>query len=170
VHVPYGNLATRFGEPQPRQPDALYLQRADGSFVDVAARHGLDSEAPDRVGLPIDVNGDGWLDLAKPGLNGELLLHTARCGVDAWLTIDLRDTTAPNSRAVGATVRVFAGDRQWLRRVRAGGTGMGAGAGPRLRVGLGDLDTVDRIEITWPDGETWSTGPVATRQHARVER
>ena len=135
-----------------RQPDALFLQQPDHTFVDVARQWQVNDKGTQRGFVVADLNQDGWLDLVKRDVFGPDLMYLSRCGDAHWLEIALRDDGSLNTRAVGATVRVRAGGRTFLRTVSAGGTGFGSGGPPEVHVGLGDVDVVDYIEVVWPDG------------------
>jgi hypothetical protein len=95
----------------------------------------------------------------------------SRCGSAHFLAISLRDDAISNHSAVGARVKVVAADRSWVRWVTAGGTGYGTGGPPEVHFGLGDLRTVDRIEVLWPDGtSSWVGVDVPTDQRITITR
>ena len=71
------------------QPDAMYLQGADGQFVDVAQQWGLDRETVTRGGVWADINHDGFLDFVSTAVDGPVQVHMAQCDDSAWLEIDL---------------------------------------------------------------------------------
>jgi hypothetical protein len=58
-----------------------------------------------------------------------------------------------NTAAIGATVRVRAGDSQWMRHV-SGGNGQGDQDSASLHFGLGEDTVIDAIEVDFPGGET----------------
>ncbi|MCB9680932.1 MAG: CRTAC1 family protein [Alphaproteobacteria bacterium] len=151
------------------QPDAVFLQGADGQFVDVAPAWGLDDDGRGRGVVLADLDRNGFLDLVRHDLRGPARIDLARCNDGAWLEVDLRQGGA-NRFGVGARLEVVAGDHRWTRELRAGGTGYGGGGPPELHVGLGDVEVVDRVTVTWPDGSTSSRHDVPTRTRIRVER
>ncbi len=168
--VNYGFLVTKFGDGNTEiQRDALFLNQRNGTFVDAAAIGGVDDPGPTRgVGLG-DVNRDGWLDILKVRTDGQITLGLSRCGDASWMMLTLRQP-GPNPRAVGAVVRAWSGDRVWIRRVREGGTGYGVGQPHELHFGLGDVSRLDRVEVTWPDGQVDTVFDVPTRSHHRLDR
>ena len=60
--------------------------------------------------------------------------------------------TTSNRDAIGAQVKVQAGDLVQYDHVRAGGTFLSSND-PRLHFGLGDHTMIDAIEIRWPSGK-----------------
>jgi hypothetical protein len=169
--VVFGFIHTRVSPNTPVQPDGLWLQGLGGSFEDVAPSWGVDHEGSAR-GLGVgDLNGDGWLDLVKPNLDGPNILEISRCGSESWLRIRLRQPGTMNTHAVGARVRVYTADgRIQTRRIRAGGTSYGSASPMEAHVGLGAFDIVDRVEVSWPDGMESVHEDVAGRQGITITR
>lgn len=64
-----------------------------------------------------------------------------------WLQLELRGTRM-NRDAIGARVRVVAGDLVQVAEVRSG-RGYQSHYGSRLHFGLGSHDRVDRVEVRW---------------------
>jgi hypothetical protein len=139
------------------QPDALFLQQPDGTFVDVAPEWGLDDGGKNRGFVLADFDDDGWLDAAMRNLDGQNTLYLSRCGSEHYLKVRVRDTAIANQLGVGARVKILAEDgRSWVRWVTAGGTGYGTGGPPEVHFGLGELQQIERVEVLWPDGtESW---------------
>lgn len=144
--------------------DALFVRQPNGTFVDEAEAWGFGDRGAARGLVVADLNDDGWPDLVKRVLDAPTRLYASRCGAAAWLTVVPRAPGSANPFAVGARVRVVAGDRVWNRWIQGGGTGM-YGSGPaEAYVGLGDVDRVDDVQVRWPDGTWTSTGPVDARR------
>jgi hypothetical protein len=154
------------------QPDALFIQQEDGTFVDEAPGWGVDDLGSGRGFVVADLDDDGWLDLVKRDLAGPTRSYVSRCGRNHFLKVDLVEPEGMNRFAVGASVRVVLGDgRTLVRWVNAGGTGFGTGGPPELHFGLGEETKVDRVEITWPDGAlSWVGFGVSADQTLTVTR
>lgn len=135
------------------QPDALYVQGADGTFADAAPAYGLDGRAIGRGAAWVDLNGDGWLDLVHRDLDGPTQLHQSACGEAGGLVVRLRDSTGPNTRAIGATVEVEVGGRVLSRRVFAGGESFASAGEGDVHFGLGSAPAAEVLRVRWPDGE-----------------
>lgn len=151
------------------QPDEIYLNRG-GTFERVGAEWGFADPEVNRGFAVADLNDDGWLDIVKRELGGRVFVDLAACGDAAWLEIRLRDVAAHNHHAVGARLRIKAGDQTWTRRIYAGSTSFASSSPPEAHFGLGDLDVIDTLEVEWPDGGMTSYGPIATRQIIEVYR
>jgi enediyne biosynthesis protein E4 len=135
------------------QPDALFVQQEDGTFVDEAPAWGVDDLGTGRGFVVADLDDDGWLDLVKRDLAGPTRSYVSHCGRNHYLKVELRQPDSMNRFAVGAVVRVVLGDgRILVRWVNAGGTGFGTGGPPELHFGLGSEMSIDRLEVVWPDG------------------
>lgn len=152
-----------------RQPDAMYENQGDGTFIDVGPEWGLNHPTVGRGYVPIDINRDGWLDLVKRDLAGPTLVHLSRCGEQAWLEVSLRQPGL-NPFAVGATVIVHEGKMRQSQVIRAGGTNHASAGPPEVHFGLADLDSIDLIEVIWPDGEVSHASSVGTRRQILLVR
>ena len=108
-----------------------------------------------RGTLMLDLEGDGDLDVvlnewsAPPQV---LTSDLAALGGLRHLTVELEGTTS-NRDALGAVVRVTAGDLVQTQ-LNDGQSGYLAQSDLPLYFGLGEAEAADRIEVTWPTGET----------------
>ncbi len=155
------------------QQDALFLNNTgdDGllSFQNVAPEWGIHDSGRGRGFVVADIDRDGWLDIVKTNLRGPAKIYKANCGAESWINIDLQQE-GPNAHAVGATVRVFAGDDSWFRILRNGGTNYMSMGPMEAHFGLGSVSEIDRIEIEWPDGTLSVQEDVAVNQFLKVTR
>jgi hypothetical protein len=133
-------------------PNNLMLQRADGTFVEVAAAAGIATTDRSRGAALVDLNLDGRLDIVVVNRRAPMeVWENATSGTGNWLAVAPRQE-GPNSNAVGAWVEVRAGGRVQAREVTVGGGHGGGQSGP-LHFGLG-LHTEAEVRVTWPDGKT----------------
>jgi hypothetical protein len=151
------------------QPDEIHRD-VGGIYEPVGIEWGFGDEEVTRGFIIADLNEDGWLDVVKRELEGSVIVQLANCGTSAWLEVRLRDLANHNHHAIGAKVRITAGDQVWTRRVQAGSTNYNSSGSPEVHFGLGQLDQVDLIEVEWPTGETTTHAGVGTRQILEISR
>ena len=122
------------------------IAREAWSFKDATAGSGLENLPPTYQAAWADFNHDGRLDLVTAG---RLFVHSA-AGAGHWLEVRLRgDGARVNRDAIGAEVRVFAGDELLATRQVEAGTGEGNANSPLLHFGLGAHGGPLRLEIRW---------------------
>jgi hypothetical protein len=99
-----------------------------------------------------DINGNGRLDVVLTQIAGPpLLLRNETRPEHHWLRVRLAGP-APNTGAIGAELRLEAGDMIQTRTVMPSRSYLSQVELP-VSFGLGQLDQVDRLTVTWPDGE-----------------
>ncbi len=107
-----------------------------------------------------DVDGDGAVDLLVTTIAGRARLYrNVAAERGHWLLVRAVDPTHKRD-ALGAEVRVQAGERRWLRQIGPDGSYL-CSSDARAHFGLGTADRVDAIEVRWPDGsaERFPGGP-----------
>jgi len=137
------------------QKDQLFANDGTGRFVEVpAVEAGRWFETPSVTrGLAAgDFDNDGSPDLLVTVSNGPAQLLRNVAGANGhW--IDLRLVSRFGGReAVGARVRLVAGDLERVAEVRAGSSYLAQEDG-RIHFGLGQRTRIDRLEIRWPEGD-----------------
>lgn len=145
----------------PVQPDQYWAGREGGTFEAASAESGLDDPSDHYSVAAADLDDDGWLDLAVGPWSGRPRLWMNRCGEGHWSRVRL-EGAAGNRNGFGARVTLTAGGETWMREVH--GLRVAGQRPPTLHFGLGAVDTVDRIEVVWPDGATsvHEGGPAGT--------
>jgi len=151
------------------QPDALFMNTGDDTWVDVAADWGLDDRGIGRGMVVVDLDGDGWLDLLKRELGGDVKAYRARCGGAHWTHIDLFQATE-NTAALGAMVEVTTAAGTQRRWVLGAGTLFASNAATGLHFGLGDATMLDSVVVTWPDQTTTTWTDLPVDRVLRLER
>ena len=155
------------------QPDALYLNTGlpdEPHFEDRATEYGIADDGVNRGALLADFNQDGWLDIAKRNLNGPNVVYLSRCGTEHFLEVHLRHPGTMNQFGVGAKISVTVGGVTMHRWLSSGGGGYGVGEPPQVHFGLGDNDTIDAVEVRWPDGEVSVTRGISSSQKVTITR
>ena len=138
-------------------------------FRDEAAVHGVDSTLDGRGVAVADFDNDGRLDLFVANANGEQRFYRNTMPPGPHWVEFLLQGTKSNRQAVGAQIRLTAGDTTWLRFVD-GGNSFAAQSSARVHFGLAQRHTYDSVEIRWPSGlkETFR-GLAADKLHKIVE-
>ena len=134
------------------QPNLLFRNNRDGTFneVGVDSGSGMRLEKISRGFAYADYDNDGDLDLLVTNLKGSPDLLQNRGNQNAWLILKLIGTRS-NRDAIGARVKVTAGDLTQIREVRRGSSYLSQND-IRLHFGLEKYRQVDRMEIRWPSG------------------
>ncbi len=133
-------------------PAQLLLGTESGRLVDVSDRAGPPWGVPRLArGLAVgDLDNDGRLDLILVDQDAPLPYFHNRSTGGRSLTLKLEGTRS-NRDAVGAVVTLTAGGRPRVAQRLGGGSYLSA-SDPRLHFGLGQSETVDKLEVRWPSG------------------
>ncbi len=175
--VAFGHLDT-LADTTPQGGDAtnaeterdLVWAGGPAGFEDVTDAWGIDDPGVGRGLAVADLDGNGWPDVVTRDLDGPVRVHLGRCGTAGWTQVAL-DDAGPNRFGIGAVVRLWTAAGIQQRTVRAGGTGLLSSGPPVVHFGLGSAGAVDRLEVTWPDGETMAVeGPFEPRQEVVLSR
>ena len=83
-----------------------------------------------------------------------------------WLEVDLTGTRS-NRDGLGAKVRVHAGGMVQTR-IHDGKSGYLSQSSMPLYFGLGTAKKVDKIEVTWPSGETQTLTGIQPNQRIEI--
>jgi hypothetical protein len=123
-----------------------------------------------RSSVVADFDDDGDLDIITGEFNDVpmvLMNDLAQRHTIHWLKVVLEGTRS-NRQALGAEVVVSAGGRTLLK-CNDGRTGYLSHGVQPLYFGLGDANSVDAIEVRWPDGRVQTiAGPIAGQQTLRI--
>ena len=131
----------------------LYRNLGGGKFADISetAGPGLAERHSARGAAFADYDNDGLVEVLINNQNEvPSLLKQVTRPPNHWVLLKLTGTRS-NRSALGARVRLTAGDRTQVDEVRSGGSYLSQ-SDLRLHFGLGASTQVDRIEIDWPSG------------------
>ncbi len=147
-----------------REANGLYRNAGDGTLVafDGGGGPAMAIAESSRVLLPVDLDGDGDLDLLVTNLNAPPSLLRNDGTVASWLSVRLRGSRS-NADGIGARVVATIGESRLVREIRREASYAGSVL-PRAHFGLGDAETVDRLEVRWPSGRTSEMTRVAARR------
>jgi hypothetical protein len=152
------------------EKNQLYANDGAGKFRDIsAANKALCDVWNVGRGLAVaDFDNDGAPDLLVCSTGGPArLFRNITPNRGHWLRVRAVDP-ALHRDAHGAEVRVRAGSRQWLRLVDPAQSYLSS-CTPLALFGLGSVDHIDAIEVTWPDGlrERFDGGSVDCQRELR---
>lgn len=145
-----------------RQPDALFVQQPDGSFLDEGLEWGFDDLAVGRGMVVADLDGNGWVDFVRPNYRtGPTRVTYQRCGEEAWATVSL---DGPHS-GYGARVELEADGLLQVRWMDPTNESLGSTGPAQVHFGLGEATRIDVVRVFWPDGTITTNRDIPPRQH-----
>lgn len=122
-------------------------QGRTGQFEDASEQLEVAGLRRNGRGLALaDFDNDGDLDIAVNAVGQPLVLLRNSGSGGHWLTLDLGGVVP------GAVVEARLGDGTVLHREVHAGSSYLSSEDPRVHLGLGGHDTVDRLHVRWPDG------------------
>jgi uncharacterized membrane protein YraQ (UPF0718 family) len=143
-----------------------------GAFRNDTRSAGLEDYLPTSGYTYVDFDRDGDLDIVSVPVLGPLRVFVNNSQRTRALDIELRDG-AGNAFGLGSRIVIHYGSNgelQQMRELQAGGGYVSYDA-PVAHFGLGDHDTVGRVEIRWSTGETTTIDrPLAAGFHYVIRR
>jgi len=142
----------------------LLKYNGDQPMIDISAEMGVDD--PDRAygAAMADVNGNGAMDFVVTSWGNKrtkLYINNATEG-RSWLTVEALGPW-PNTYAVGAIIEIMV-DGQWRARQVMAGSSYKSQNQLAQHFGLGSIEIVDAVRVTWPDGHQRVVTNVPARQ------
>jgi hypothetical protein len=179
IFIPSG-----MGYPFPYWANYLLMNNGNETFTNRAEELGIEPPArgqyfeervwgrpaarSSRAAACADFDNDGRLDLIVNNFNDAPYYFRNRLPRRNYVAFRLRGTRS-NRDAIGAVVRLYAGDEVLTRQVNPAG-GYLAQSSRTLHFGLGERQAVDRIEIRWPSGTKHTIShPAINQVHELVE-
>lgn len=135
--------------PDRSGPNVLYRNNGDGTFTDVSEVEGVKDDGKGRGSSIGDYDNDGDLDIYVVNINRHDALYRNEGNPNHWLQIKPRANY--QSLWIGTRIKAIAGDLKQIREIRAGSSYVSQES-MVAAFGLGGYNTVDEIEIRWPNG------------------
>ena len=132
------------------QPIAIF-ENTGSVFATVPDATSALPRASWRGGCSGDFNNDGRVDLVVLPISGSpVLLENRSQTRHSWIGFRLQGTRS-NRDAIGAKIWVASCGKTQFETMRNGGSYLYHND-PRLHFGLGACDSVERVNVQWPDG------------------
>lgn len=139
--------------PTLKIPNCAWKNLGNLRFENQSKSLGLDQDSYSNGSVYADLDNDGDLDLVLNNLDQESFVYentSERLG-HAFLKVRLSQPGF-NRQALGAQVKVISGDQSWAQRISTS-RGFQSGPAAELVFGLGNVQQVDSILVTWPTGD-----------------
>jgi hypothetical protein len=137
--------------PSNPQANKLFINNGNLTFDSKEQQMGLGQETFSNGAAYADLNNDGSLDLIVNNLNQLSSIYKSNAKTDSshYLKVAL-EFIKPNRDAIGAKVQLFANGSQFYRQMMPS-RGFQSSIDYNLHFGLGKLNTIDSIKVTWPN-------------------
>ncbi|ARA92252.1 RNA-binding protein [Rhodothermaceae bacterium RA] len=151
-----------------RQRAQLFLNRGDGTFVEVTDRAGpaFEQRLVARGAAYGDYDRDGDLDILLTENGGRAYLWRNDSPPASWLRVYLQGT-ASNRDAIGARIVAVAGPLRMERRIRTGSSYL-SHSELVATFGLGQAARIDSLIVEWPSGRREVFSGVSVDQEVRL--
>ncbi len=138
--------------PSMKLPNFAWRNLGKMTFQNEAKSLGLDQESYSNGSLYADLDNDGDLDLVINNLNQPAFVYqnNAEKSGNRFLRIELK-SDGKNQFGIGTQVVLFSGQKNWTQRLSTS-RGFQSGPSTTLIFGLGKAESVDSIQVNWPDG------------------
>jgi hypothetical protein len=113
-----------------------------------------------------DLDNDGDLDLVVNNVDQQAFVFKNNTSSKNYLQLSLNFQT-PNKQAIGAIAKVYLGDAVLVNEIMPS-RGFQSSVGYRLHFGLGDKDTVDSLQVIWPNGRFQTFDKVKANQNLEI--
>ncbi|TXE08916.1 VCBS repeat-containing protein [Algoriphagus aquimarinus] len=142
--------------PSGKVSNYIYKNTGNLSFQDMSADWGISKATASNGAVYADLDNDGDLDLVVNNLNAQASVFENQLnkisGKDKTTFLKLRFEGARNNKfGIGARVEAFSKD-QTLIQENFTARGFQSSVAPEIHLGLGDIQFLDSLKVTWPGG------------------
>jgi hypothetical protein len=149
------------------EKNRLFKNNWGMNFIEVGAKHSVDSNQDGRGLIIADLNNDGYQDMVVMSANQPVIIYknTAING-NNWIDIELTGTKS-NRDGIGTKVTFYSVKGIQYRETNAG-NGFESQSTILVHAGLGKLKKVSRIEVIWPSGTKQEFKDVEVNKHYKL--
>jgi len=145
-----------------------FINLGELRFIDASFASGADIDSDSRSVVTGDFNRDGAIDLLVASAGGGPLRLFLNRIPDAGNRIQVTLVGTQSNRAgIGARVEIRTGDRRIIRDLFPVNSFMGQSP-PEMIIGIGQADSIDYLNVRWPDGSTQEFRDVSANQHITI--
>ncbi|TRX54457.1 FG-GAP-like repeat-containing protein [Thalassomonas sp. M1454] len=160
-------------EPHTTDSVKLFMSNGNGGFEETSVDAGLTDQGQGRGVLCYDANDDGMIDIFILNLdrNKNAIVYYENKNEELlgnYLKITLRSKTT-NQYAIGAMVKLTSSGVTQMREVNINSNFISHNP-TELHFGLGDSNSVDSLEIIWPDGQIEMMSSLDVNQTIIIEQ
>src|SRR5262249_26894488 len=140
-------------EERYKQPGTLFLNRKNGTFLDVSSRSGMgiQTRRSGRGAAFADFDNDGDIDVIVANMNDSpLLLRNDRFDSNHWIILKAVGRKS-NRDGIGTRLTAVSGSLRQIWEIKRT-VGIYSASDPRAHFGLGPYDKVDSLRVQWPSG------------------
>jgi hypothetical protein len=152
-------------------PDYAFQNNGGLTFSKKSAEWGVDQLTFSNGAAYGDLDGDGALDLVVNNVNQEAFIYRNNARAQSgnrFLQVKL-EGEAPNRFAIGAKVTLRGGDMVFYQELMPS-RGFQSSVDYVLTFGVGTRDTLESVDIEWPDGRVSRLLDVASNQRLTVRQ
>ncbi len=138
--------------PTLKIPNIIYLNKGNLNFEKKTNDFGMESSYSNGAAYS-DLDNDGDLDLVVSNINENVYLLENLTNVNNennYVKISLLDN-GNKYISIGAKVTLFSKGEQWTKQLNPI-KGFQSSSSYNLNFGLGNINRIDSIQVTWPDG------------------
>lgn len=157
----------------------MFFRQGD-NFEDATLVSGVDFRQDGRGFVLFDYNRDGWVDMGIISPNfPRLRIVENRLGNrfsnNGFVEVELiggqtsaKPSTEWSSRQpYGATVLVTAGDTKRMFQLSCG-EGLSSQNAQRIHIGMGEVDVIDKMVVSWPSGKKTVLNDIASGERLTI--
>ena len=168
THNLIGQTEWEYYEDQPPRPEQnlAYRNMGDLQFVDVSTDWGLDKLSMSYASAYADLDRDGDLDLVIVNLEEPVSVYRNDSTQGNRLLVALRGNES-NHYGIGSTVEIKTAAGKQIRMLSPQ-TGFLSGNDPLLHFGLGEDSKIERLTVSWPNGQIQTLTNVRANQFITI--